>query len=51
MVNQRKHRSNRENQDEFHALPVDPQTATYRVEIFRRFRKWGCPSLIIPRYP
>ena len=27
--------------DEFHLLLKDPQTASYSVEIWKRFRKWG----------
>lgn len=27
--------------DEFHLLLKDPQTASYSIEIYKRFRKWG----------
>ena len=28
--------------DEFHLLLKEEQTAAYCVEIWKRFRKWGC---------
>ena len=35
--------------DEFHLLLKDPQTASYSVEIWKRFRKWGgIPTGITP---
>ena len=40
-VNRTEHRSTRYYVDEFHLLLREEQTATYSVEIWKRFRKWG----------
>lgn len=40
-INRAEHRSTRYYMDEFHLLLKDEQTATYSVEIWKRFRKWG----------
>jgi type IV secretory pathway VirB4 component len=39
--NRSAHKSTRYYMDEFHLLLKDEQTATYSVEIWKRFRKWG----------
>lgn len=40
-VNREKRKSTRYYIDEFHLLLKDEQTASYSVEIWKRFRKWG----------
>ena len=40
-VNREAHRSTRLYIDEFHLLLKEEQTASYSVEIWKRFRKWG----------
>lgn len=40
-VNRSEKRSTRYYMDEFHLLLKEEQTATYSVEIWKRFRKWG----------
>ena len=40
-INRRSHRSTRFYVDEFHLLLREEQTASYSVEIWKRFRKWG----------
>lgn len=40
-VNREFHKSTRLYVDEFHLLLKEEQTATYSVEIWKRFRKWG----------
>lgn len=40
-VNRVAHKSTRYYIDEFHLLLKEEQTATYSVEIWKRFRKWG----------
>lgn len=39
--NRNKGRSTRYYIDEFHLLLRDPQTASYSIEMWKRFRKWG----------
>ena len=41
-VNRVAHKSTRYYIDEFHLLLKEEQTAAYSVEIWKRFRKWGC---------
>ena len=40
-INRALHKSTRYYIDEFHLLLKDEQTASYSVEIWKRFRKWG----------
>ena len=40
-INRAEHKSTRYFIDEFHLLLKDEQTASYSVEIWKRFRKWG----------
>ncbi|SEL15136.1 AAA-like domain-containing protein [Butyrivibrio sp. ob235] len=40
-ANRQTGKSTRYYMDEFHLLLRDPQTASYSVEIYKRFRKWG----------
>ena len=40
-VNRAEHKSTRYYIDEFHLLLKEEQTASYSVEIWKRFRKWG----------
>ena len=40
-VNRAEHRTTRYYIDEFHLLLKEEQTASYSVEIWKRFRKWG----------
>ena len=40
-VNREAHKATRYYIDEFHLLLKEEQTAAYRVEIWKRFRKWG----------
>jgi hypothetical protein len=40
-INRDAHKSTRYYADEFHLLLRDEQTASYSVEIWKRFRKWG----------
>ena len=40
-LNRAEKRSTRYYMDEFHLLLKEPQTASYSVEIWKRFRKWG----------
>ena len=40
-INRSSHKSTRYYMDEFHLLLKEEQTASYSVEIFKRFRKWG----------
>ena len=40
-INREAHKSTRLYVDEFHLLLKEEQTATYSVEIWKRFRKWG----------
>ena len=41
-INRAQKKSTRYYMDEFHLLLKEPQTAAYSVEIWKRFRKWGC---------
>lgn len=40
-INRNQHKSTRYYVDEFHLLLKEEQTASYSVEIWKRFRKWG----------
>ena len=40
-VNRAEHKATRYYMDEFHLLLKEEQTASYSVEIWKRFRKWG----------
>jgi len=40
-INRAEHRTTRYYVDEFHLLLKEEQTASYSVEIWKRFRKWG----------
>ena len=40
-INRAKHKTTRYYVDEFHLLLKEEQTASYSVEIWKRFRKWG----------
>ena len=40
-INRAEHKTTRYYVDEFHLLLKEEQTASYSVEIWKRFRKWG----------